>query len=92
MYLFISENEIQKYNGEVLKRFIGKRLVKVIANPTDEQLKEFGYMELAESEIPEYNMETQYIKTTYSVADGKIMQMHTVEDIAEPHTEEGVEA
>ena len=43
-YLFINENKIEKYNGEVLKRFIGNRLVKAISNPTKTNLKEFGYM------------------------------------------------
>ena len=53
MYIFIDENTIIPYNGELLKRYVGKRLVKTIANPTNEQLKEFGYKELIEDEIPE---------------------------------------
>lgn len=81
MYLFISKNEIQPYNGEVLKRYIGKKLVKTIANPTEEQLKEFGYMKLAETKQPEYNQETQCLVCEYEVIDGKIHCKYTVEDI-----------
>ena len=53
MYIFINENEILGYNGENLKRYIGDRLVKIIANPTDDDLKEFGYKELETAEMPE---------------------------------------
>ena len=80
-YLFINENEIEKYNGEILKRYVGNKLVKVISNPTDDDLKEFGYMELAEGTEPEYNPETQYISKSYYVQDGKIYESYSVGDI-----------
>ena len=80
-YLFINENEIEKYNGEILKRYVGNKLVKVISNPTDDDLKEFGYMELTEGTEPEYNPETQYISKSYYVQDGKIYESCSVEDI-----------
>ena len=82
-YLFINENEIEKYNGEILKRYVGNKLVKVISNPTDDDLKEFGYMELTEGTEPEYNPETQYIKKTYRVQDGKVYEICTAENIPE---------
>lgn len=82
-YLFINENEIEKYNGEILKRYVGNKLVKVISNPTDDDLKEFGYMELVEGTAPEYDAETQYIKKTYRVQDGKIYETCTAENIPE---------
>lgn len=64
MYIFISENEIQKYNGEILKRYVGSRLVKIIANPTEEQLYEFGYKPLVE-DTPLEEKEGFYIETYY---------------------------
>ena len=82
-YLFINENEIEKYNGEILKRYVGNKLVKVISNPTDDDLKEFGYMELTEGTEPEYDAETQYIKKTYRVQDGKVYETCTAENIPE---------
>ena len=80
-YLFINENEIEKYNGEILKRYVGNKLVKVISNPTDDDLREFGYMELTEGTEPEYDAETQYISKSYYVQDGKIYESCSVEDI-----------
>lgn len=80
-YLFINENKIEKYNGEILKRYVGNKLVKVISNPTDDDLKEFGYMELTEGTEPEYNPETQYISKSYYVQNGKIYESCSVEDI-----------
>ena len=81
MYLFISENEVQEYNGEILKRYVGRRLVKTIANPTDEDLKEFGYMELVEGEMPKYDEGTQYLIAKYKIVDGVIHSTYTSEDI-----------
>ena len=70
MYLFISEYEIQKYNGEVLKRYVGNRCVKIISNPTEEDLKEFGYKYLVE-ENPLEEKEGFYIETYYE--DGEVI-------------------
>ena len=81
MYLFINKNNIQKYNGEVLKRFVGKKLVKTIANPTEEELREFGYMKLIESEKPEFDSERQYLDVEYEVVDGKIYEKHIVSEL-----------
>ncbi len=72
MYLFINENQIEEYNGEPLKRYIGNKLVKVIANPTDKHLAEFGYKYLDETaEVPE-EREGYYIETYYE--DGEMIK------------------
>lgn len=91
MYLFINENEIQGYNGEILKRYIGNKLVKVISNPTDEQLKEFGYKPLDDTAVmPEYDEATQYITVKYTDTPGKIIKGYTVYDIEIPEEIENV--
>ena len=82
MYIFIDEHTIEAYNGEILKRYVGKKLVRVISNPTDEQLKEFGYKPLDETEVmPEYDEATQYIAVKYTDTLEKIIKGYTVYDI-----------
>ena len=80
MYIFINENEIIPYNGDILKRYVGNRLVKTIANPTDEDLSEFGYLPLVREEQPEYNEETQYLSFRYVLGNGTIRKVWTVEE------------
>lgn len=82
MYIFMKENEIIPYNGDILKRYVGNRLVKTIANPTDEDLREFGYMPLIEGTEPEYDTETQYVTKSYYVQDGKIYEKYEITEIA----------
>ena len=81
MYLFINKNQIEPYNGEILKRYVGNKLVKAIANPTEQDLKEFGYMELVKSEITEYEEETQYLEYSYYIENDKIYEKCEVKDI-----------
>ena len=85
MYIFIDAHTIEAYNGEILKRYVGKKLVKAISNPTDEQLKEFGYKPLDDTaEIPEYDETTQYIAVKYTDTSEKIIKGYTVYDIEIP--------
>lgn len=82
MYLFMNEHEIQAYNGEILKRYIGNRLVKTISNPTDEDLKEFGYKPLDDTaEIPEYDGATQYVTVKYTDTAESIVKGYEVKEI-----------
>ena len=87
MYIFINENTIEEYNNQPLKRFVGNKLIKVISNPTDNDLMEFGYMPLQEKPIPDYNSENEYLKERYVVSDGTIFKEYEVcdnpEDIGE---------
>lgn len=80
-YLFINEYRIEPYNGEILKRYVGNKMVKAISNPTDEDLKEFGYMELISAEVPEYDENTQYLEKSYYVQDGKIYEKYEIKQI-----------
>lgn len=82
LYLFIDENTIQPYNGENLKRYVGNKLVKIIANPTDKDLREFMYMNLVEEIEPEYDSETQYLKHTYFIKNNLIYERYEVIDIS----------
>ena len=81
LYLFINENQIEPYNGEILKRYVGNKLVKAISNPTNEDLKEFGYKELIESEIPQFNSETQALNIKYKYTDTQIIKIYEVINI-----------
>ncbi|MDY3929670.1 MAG: hypothetical protein SOZ34_09960, partial [Clostridia bacterium] len=74
---------IEKYNGEILKRYVGNKLVKVISNPTEQDLKDFTYMELVCGTEPEYDAETQYLSKSYYVRNGKIYEEYSVCDIPE---------
>ena len=80
-YLFINEYQIEPYNGEILKRYVGNKMVKAISNPTDEDLKEFGYMELIFAEVPEYDENMQYLEKSYYVQDGKIYEKYEIKQI-----------
>ena len=82
LYLFINENQIEPYNGEILKRYVGNKLVKAISNPTDNDLKEFGYKELVESEMPEFNSETQALNIKYKCTNAQIIKIYEITDIA----------
>ena len=81
MYLFINEHTVEAYNGEILKRFVGSKMVKAISNPTNKDLKEFGYMELVEDIEPEYDIEKQCVSKTYYVQDGKIYEKYKITEI-----------
>lgn len=78
MFILVDKDTILPYNGEVLKRFIGNRLVKTISNPTDEQLAEFGFLELIEDDTPEYDINTQCLSYEFILQDGKIHKKFTV--------------
>ena len=66
LYKFISENEIKPYkNGFVV---IDNR---IYTNPTEETVRKAGYKELVESDMPEYDEQTQYVQTKY--VDGDVI-------------------
>lgn len=88
MYIFIDEYNVKEYGGEVLKRYVNKSLVKAISNPTEQELMEFGYKPIIESDKPTYNEETQYLLARYIDREDGIQRVYEVVDI--PVVEEGV--
>ena len=89
MYLFKNENEIIAYDGSPLRFYVGKTLIKQVFAPSESELAEFGYKKLVETDIPEYDEETQYLAETYT--DGefitKVYEVRNLEEVYE-ETEE----
>lgn len=84
-YLYINKYKIQPYNGEILKRVVDNKLVKTISNPKDEDLEEFGYLELVDSGEPSYDIDTQELVVTYELAEDRksINKIYSITDIEE---------
>lgn len=82
MYIFIDEYTIEPYKGEILKRLVGNKIVKVISNPTEEDLIEFGYKLLDDTaEIPDYDAEHQSINIKYIDRTDKIIKNYEIVNI-----------
>lgn len=80
MYLFKNENEVTEYDGSPLRFYVGKKLIKQIFSPTEDELKDFGYKNLITAIMPEYDAETQYLTKKY--ADGEdITETYEVREI-----------
>ena len=80
MYLFKNENEVTEYDGSPLRFYVGKKLIKQIFSPTEDELKGFGYKKLIMAIMPEYDAETQYLSKKY--ADGEnITETYEVREI-----------
>lgn len=71
LYLFKNKYEIAAYAGEVLTMRVGDVITKTIKDPTEDQLREFGYMDLVETQRPD-KKEGFVIEPYYEVVDGKI--------------------
>ena len=80
MYLFNNEKEVTDYDGSPLRFYVGKKLIKQIFSPTEDELKDFGYKKLIMAIMPEYDAETQYLSKKY--ADGEdITETYEVREI-----------
>ena len=68
--------------GTLITPSENERRKLVIANPTDEILKQIlGYKEVTKADKPEYNVETQYLKPVYTESDGGISVTWEVCDV-----------
>ena len=73
LYKFISETEIKKYNGGFV--VLDNR---IYTNPTEETIKRAGYKPLANADIPEFDIQNQYVCVTYKEEDGCIVPVYEV--------------
>lgn len=80
LYKIIDENTIEGYDGGILKKYDGQNLISVIANPTADDLKNFGYKPLINEGVPEYDEETQYVTIKYTEDDDTIITTYTIVD------------
>ena len=78
LYKIIDENTIEGYDGGILKKYDGQNLISVVANPTADDLKNFGYKPLIDEGIPEYNEKTQYVTIKYTEDDNNITTVYEV--------------
>ena len=85
MYLFKNEHEIAEYDGSPLRFYVGKTLIKQVFAPSESELAEFGYKKLVETDMPEYDQETQYIAETYTDSEviTKVYEVHNLEEVYE---------
>ena len=52
-----------------------------ISNPTEAQIKAAGYKELVTAELPEYDVETQYLEKSYIVDGETVKEQYTVQEL-----------
>lgn len=71
LYLFKNKYEIVAYAGEILTMRVGDTISKTIKDPTEKQLREFGYMDLVETQRPD-KKEGLAIEAYYEITGGKI--------------------
>lgn len=87
-YIYVDSYTLIPYKGEILKRYVGNRLVKIISNPTERDLVEFGYKPLIEEEIPTYDEETEYLEITYINEEDRIVKHYEVKEIPDEQENE----
>ena len=75
LYLFKNKYEIVGYNGEILTKRVGDIITETIKDPSEEQLKEFGYKELVNTVRPE-EKEGYAIDIYYEIDGNKIKQCY----------------
>ena len=72
LYLFKNKYEIAGYAGEILTKRVGDIIVETIKDPTEEQLREYGYKELVNTERPDGKKGSAI--ETYSEVDGDVIK------------------
>lgn len=75
LYLFKNKYEISAYAGEVLVMKVGDIITRTIKEPTEAQLKDFGYMELIKHNRPE-EKEGYAIELCYEIVGENIEEKY----------------
>lgn len=78
LYKYVNEHEIKSYKGDFV--VIDNR---IYTNPTEETIRRAGFKDLVETELPEYDEQTQYLETKYKDGD-VITVVYEVLDISIP--------
>ena len=69
-------------NGELVSPSDKEKEKIVITSPTDEMLKYIrGYKDVTDTELPEYDPETQYLETIYTETDTGITVTYEVKEM-----------
>ena len=83
------ENIARLVGDRVMFRSSAEKKAVVVANPTDEFFINYmGYKSYVEDEIPEHDVETQYVELVGEEKDGVIYGHWVVKDIEEMSEEE----
>lgn len=73
LYKFISETQIKRYKGGFVVTDN-----RIYTNPKEETIKKAGYKSLAPREIPEFDVQTQYLTVKYKENDDCIVPEYEI--------------
>ena len=76
--------ELYRLENGTIKKFKGGFVVlnnRIYTNPTEETVRKAGYKDLVYGEVPEYNVQTQYLNETYTEDGTTIYVNYEVVDI-----------
>lgn len=75
--------KLYKLENDTLKKFKGGFVVlnnRIYTNPTEETIRKAGYKSVVYSDMPEYDIETQYLAEVYTEDDTTIYVSYEVKD------------
>ena len=75
--------KLYKLENDTLKKYKGGFVVlnnRIYTNPTEETIRKAGYKNVVYSDMPEYDIETQYLAEVYTEDDTTIYVGYEVKD------------
>ena len=75
--------KLYKLDNDTLKKYNGGFVVfnnRIYTNPTEEIVRKAGYKNVVYSDMPEYDIETQYLVEVYTEDDTTIYVSYEVKD------------